>query len=137
MNRPSWAEYGCNLAIAAAERSEDPYVKVGAVVFRPDWSVASVGYNGAPPGVSLDWENRAERRRYVIHAEVNALRYCSRDEVAGGAVCVSGISCPACVVPIVAHGIRRIYYRYPLTNYPTEDTLAVAAQLGVTVTQVF
>lgn len=136
MNRPTWAQYGIGLALAAAERSEDPYVKIGAVVFRPDWSVAGVGYNGAPAGIALDWNNRVERRKYVIHAEVNALRYCSIGDVAGGAVCVSGIPCPRCIVPIVAHGIHRVYYKYPLANYPEADTLAVARELDVTVTQV-
>lgn len=136
MNRPTWPRYGIGLALAAAERSEDPYVKVGAVVFRRDWSVAGVGYNGAPPGVTLDWKDRAERRKYVIHAEVNALRYCTSGDVLGGAICVSGIPCPRCIVPIVAHGIQRVYYKYALANYPEADTLAVAKELGVSVTQV-
>ena len=41
-NRLSWEEYAIGLAEAASLRSEDPYVKVGAAVFRDDWSVAGV-----------------------------------------------------------------------------------------------
>ena len=43
------------LAIAASLRSEDPYVQVGSCILREDMSVASVGYNGAPSGIEIDW----------------------------------------------------------------------------------
>lgn len=77
MNRLTWAEYALAMADVARLRSEDPYVKVGACVLRHDHSVAGVGYNGAPPGVEIDWSDRDERRKRVIHAETNALRYVS------------------------------------------------------------
>ena len=43
--RPSWDEYGMLLAYAAAERSPDPHVAVGAAAFRSDRSTLSTGYN--------------------------------------------------------------------------------------------
>ena len=79
-DRLSWEEYALQLATAAAARSEDPYERVGACVLRLDYSVAGVGYNGAPSGVEIDWSDRDRRRERVVHAEVNALRYVRPDE---------------------------------------------------------
>ena len=46
-DRLSWEHYAMGLAEAASLRSEDPYVKVGAVVFCHGWSGAGVGEDGA------------------------------------------------------------------------------------------
>jgi dCMP deaminase len=73
--RLTWPEYAMELAKAAALRSEDPYRKVGACILRYDNTVAAIGYNGAPPGVEINWSDRDERRRRVSHAESAALRY--------------------------------------------------------------
>ena len=73
--RISWHEYALELARVAAKRSEDPYLKVGACVLRHDNSVAALGYNGAPPNIEIDWTNRDERRKRVVHAKINELRY--------------------------------------------------------------
>ena len=78
--RIDWERYALSLAKVAALRSEDPFVKVGACVLRHDNSVASLGYNGAPPKINIDWSDRDERRRRVIHAEANALRYVKPQE---------------------------------------------------------
>lgn len=128
--RPNWNEYALDLAAAAATRSEDPYVQVGAVVLRRDHSIASVGYNGAPPGVDLDWSDRDGRRDLVTHAEVNALRYCT-PSVRGGLVAVTGTPCPSCLTSIVAYGITVVIFRHVLDNYPVDASLKVADQLGI------
>tara|TARA_B100001094_G_scaffold332630_1_gene405565 strand:+ start:1081 stop:1494 length:414 start_codon:yes stop_codon:yes gene_type:complete len=107
-NRISWEHYALGLAKAASLRSEDPYVKVGAVVFRHDWSVAGVGYNGAPAGIEIDWSDRDERRKRVIHAEINALRYVRPNE--GHTLVCTLLPCSACVQAIAAHGIKKILY---------------------------
>ena len=116
-NRLSWEEYAIGLAEAASLRSEDPYVKVGAAVFRDDWSVAGVGYNGAPAGIDIDWSDRDDRRRRVIHAEVNALRYVQPQE--GHALVCTLLPCSACVQTIAAHGIKHILYKevYEVDNW--------------------
>ena len=75
MSRLTWLEYGMELAKTASLRSEDPYVQVGCCILRPDNSIASLGYNGAPPGVDINWSDRDDRRKRVIHAETNALRF--------------------------------------------------------------
>lgn len=129
--RPDWVNYGLNLADVARSRSQDPYVQVGAVVLRRDHSVASIGYNGAPSGVDLDWSDREARRVLMIHAEVNALRYCTPTDVREGYLMVTGTPCLSCLTSIAAYGIAFVYYRDELENYPTKESHQVAKELGL------
>jgi dCMP deaminase len=101
-------------------------------------SIASVGYNGAPPGVNLDWTDRDARRKYVLHAEVNALRYVTYNEVANGLVAVTHLTCAECLKHIVAHGVRQVYYELELDPavYDASEILRVADMLGVNMTKV-
>ena len=106
--RIDWLRYALDLAKVAATRSEDPFVKVGATILRADHSVASLGYNGVPSGVEINWDNRDERRKRVIHAEVNALRYIRPSE---GYILACTLSpCRACIQSIASYGIKMICY---------------------------
>ena len=96
------------LAFAASSRSEDPYVQVGACILREDMSVAAVGYNGAPSGIEIDWSDRDARRKRVVHAEINALRYVKPNE--GFIIVCTLLPCSPCVQTIAAHGIKHIIY---------------------------
>ena len=118
--RIGWEEYAVSLAKAASLRSEDPYVKVGACVLRNDWSVAGVGYNGAPADIEIDWSDRDERRKRVIHAEINALRYVKPNE--GHTIACTLLPCSVCVQTIAAHGIKHILYEdvYELDDFALE-----------------
>ena len=117
MNRLSWEEYALSLAKTASLRSEDPYVKVGACVLRDDWSVAGVGYNGAPAGVEIDWSDRDERRKRVIHAELNALRYVRPNE--GYLLVCTLLPCRSCIQAVAANSIKHILYEdvYKVDNF--------------------
>ena len=136
--RIGWEEYALALADVAALRSEDPWLKVGAVVLRPDNSVASIGYNGAPSGVSLPWEDRELRRPFVIHAEVNALRYATPTEIKGGLVAVTHRPCQACIPLIASYGITKVVYGVSIDprTYPEDLLDKVARQLNVDVRQI-
>ena len=48
LDRPTWTAYGLAMADTAALRADCTRRKVGAVVMRPDGSIVSTGYNGAP-----------------------------------------------------------------------------------------
>lgn len=93
---------------AAAQRCADPYVQVGACCLRHDNSVASLGYNGPPPGVEVDWSNRDSRRKRMLHAEVNCLRYVRPGE--GKLLAVTVIPCLSCLSVIASWGIKEVYY---------------------------
>ncbi len=107
----TWA---LEIAHVAATMSEDPYKKVGAVAIRPDNSIAAVSYNGAPPNIEIDWSDRDERRQYVIHAEMNMLRYIKPHECDRVALTLS--PCVDCLKNMAAYGIKIIFFQEKYEN---------------------
>jgi len=129
--RPSWDEYALMLAMDAAERSEDPYVQVGACALRRDHSVAALGYNGPPSGVDINWSDRDARRLRIVHAEVNCLGYVHPGEC--HTIAVNLLPCNACLTLIARYGIKRIIYR---DVYDKDDTtLKLAKEFGIELVQ--
>ncbi len=106
--RLTWEEYALALAKVASLRSEDPYKKVGTCVLRHDKSIGGIGYNGAPRGIEIDWSNRDERRKRVIHSEINALAYCKPGEV--WLLACTLLPCHSCLQTIRAYGITKVVY---------------------------
>jgi len=106
--RPSWDEYGLLMAITASFRSEDKNTKVGACALRFDNSVAGVGYNGPPSGIEIDWDNRDEKLKRVVHSELNALKYCRPNEIK--TLYVTLCPCLNCLTLIASYGIKRVVY---------------------------
>lgn len=107
--RKSWEETALILAETIAKcRSQDPYEQVGACAVLQDNSV-SLGYNGAPPGVEIDWSEREGRRAKVIHAEVNALRAVVPGQCKFLAVTL--LPCRHCMTFIASKGIKKVVYR--------------------------
>ena len=132
MSRLNWFEYGMQLARTASLRSEDPYIQVGCCILRPDNSVASLGYNGAPPGVDIDWSDRDERRKRVIHAETNALRFIRPGE--GDRMFVTLMPCSECLKNAVSYGIKKIFYEKTYDFDTSSKELAV--EFKVTLQQI-
>jgi dCMP deaminase len=129
--RPNWDEYGMLLAYAAAQRSPDPHVSVGAAAFRCDRSTVSTGYNGAPAGVEIDWTDRDARRPFVTHAEQNCLKYAQKDEV--HYLYVTLLPCRECLTRAAAYGVKQIVYD---KVYDKDDsTLTKAVELGIELRQ--
>ena len=106
--RPDWDQYGMLLAHAAAARSPDPYVTVGAAAFRSDRSTVSTGYNGAEAGVEIDWSDREARRPLVVHAERNCLKYSKLGEPHYLYVTLS--PCSECLALAAHYGVKEIIY---------------------------
>jgi dCMP deaminase len=104
-----YEEYALSIAETVAQKSKDPWRKVGACILRHDNSIASVGYNGFPAGMTEDWADREERRLFVVHAEQNALRYIRPEEC--GLIAVTTLPCNDCLKAIASYGIKRIVYR--------------------------
>lgn len=131
--RPTWEQYALGLARAAATRSEDPYVQVGACILRADNSVASLGFNGAPSGVNMDWSDRDERRKWIIHSEANALRFVRPGE--GVLVASTLLPCIECLKLIRAQGILRVVYDLELdaATYDADEIRSVATMFGVSI----
>lgn len=131
MSRISWEEYALKIAEVAALRSEDPRTKVGCCLLRHDNTVASLGYNGAPAGVEIEWDNREEKHKRVIHAEINALRMVKPGECHIAAVTHS--CCNDCLKSLAAYGIKKIVYK---TYYDTGTSYSfkeIAKDFGIEV----
>ncbi len=125
--RIDWVRYALDLAKVAASRSEDPHVKVGATILRQDHSVASLGYNGVPSGINIKWNDRDERRKRVIHAEINALRYIKPQE---GYLLACGLSpCRHCIQAIASYGIKIVCYEEEYDK--DEFAFELAKEFGV------
>lgn len=131
MTRPSWEEYALKLAFVAAERSADPWKKVGCCLLRHDHSVASLGYNGEVAGQTIDWSNREERRKRVIHSEINALRYIKPGECYLAATTIS--ACPDCIKSLASYGIKVLIYSEVYKQDPFG--LELAKEFGMEIKQ--
>lgn len=122
-------DWALRLAAAVSTASEDPYCQVGAVVVSRARIVLATGYNGPPSGVHIDMADRAARRPFMIHAESNALRYCTPEQASGGLLAVTHQPCAPCVNLASAYGIRAIVFSVPPADpdrYPIEPALQVA-----------
>lgn len=127
MTRINWDIYALKLAKVASLRSEDPYVQVGACILRQDNSVASLGYNGAPKGVEINWDDRDERRQRVVHAEANALRYIQPNEAY--LLACTLLPCNDCLRNIASYGIKNVIYE---EEYERDaSSLDIAKELGI------
>jgi dCMP deaminase len=111
MDRLSWEEYALKIAKAASLRSEDPYMKVGACVLNKKNRIVGVGYNGLSSGVNVTpefWKDRDERRKYMIHAEANALAFVKQNR--GVLLACTLLPCKSCATLIAGRGIKKVVY---------------------------
>jgi len=100
------------MAEAAASLSKDPSTKVGALVLDADGRVAGTGYNGFPQAIPDSPEklnNRDEKYKRVIHAEMNAILFAGRS-CAAGTLYATHEPCEDCAKHIIQAGIRRVVY---------------------------
>ena len=123
----TWERYAYNLAEVAAQKSKDPWVKVGTCLLRHDNSVASLGYNGFPAGMQEEWSNRDERRKYVVHSEINALRYVKPNECY--LIATTLLPCNDCLKSLASYGIKKIVYGEVYKQDPS--TLELAKKFGI------
>lgn len=114
MGRDRWDMRFLALAEHIAAWSKDPSTKCGAVIVRPNRTIASVGYNGFPRGVVDDprlYEEREEKYSRIVHAEMNAILSAS-ESLAGYTLYVwppgMGPTCDRCAAAVIQTGIRRV-----------------------------
>tara|TARA_Y100000310_G_scaffold25627_2_gene24524 strand:- start:1909 stop:2364 length:456 start_codon:yes stop_codon:yes gene_type:complete len=107
MFNQKWNLRFLDLACHVAQWSKDPSTKVGAVIVRPDRTIASMGYNGFPRGMDDDparYEDRAYKLAHTVHAEINALAN-AHEPVRGYGLFTSLPVCGPCSLHIIQHGI--------------------------------
>jgi dCMP deaminase len=112
----NWPIRYIKLAEFISEWSKDPSTQVGAVLFRRDGSIISMGYNGFPRGIKDDpalLTDRHIKLKMTIHAEENAILAAVRNgsTVEGAYLAVTHHPCSTCAAKLSQAGIRHVYYR--------------------------
>lgn len=106
-----WSARFLALAQHVSAWSKDPSTKVGAVIVRPDRTIAAVGYNGFPRGTADSDELYADRpTKYVrtVHAEVNAI-LSAKEPLQGCSLFVFPLHpCASCAGIIIQSGIKHV-----------------------------
>ena len=95
-----------------SNRSEDPYKKVGVCILNKDGRVLSVGYNGLLSKFNINedfFSDRDNRRKYMIHAEINALSLVKRGDQPH-LLASTLLPCSNCATNIVAYGVKSVVY---------------------------
>lgn len=110
-----WHDRFLDAAIFFAGWSKDPSTQCGAVIVRPDRTIASIGFNGFPKNTSdarVLYEDREEKLARVVHAELNAILF-ARELLHGYTIYTAqvpqiGHSCARCAAHIIQSGIMRV-----------------------------
>lgn len=110
--RLSWDAWLVLLADFIGQRSKDPSTQVGAVITRPDKTIAATGYNGFPRAIEDVPEllnSREEKYPRVIHAEMNAI-LTAREPLHGYSMHISLHPCDRCAVHVIQAGITKVVW---------------------------
>jgi len=111
LNEEKWDKRFLGMAQFVSTWSKDPSTRVGAVITDGNKKIVSLGYNGLPQWVEDNPDilnNREEKYKYIIHAEVNAILQANRDVFAGTIYTYPFLTCPQCAAMIVQAGIMRV-----------------------------
>ena len=113
MSEQNWDTYFFRLVAAAASKSKDRSVKVGAAIVGPDNAIRSLGFNGFPRGVNDDAAERHERPvkyLWTEHAERNAIYNAARTGIplVGCSIYLDWYPCARCARAIIQAGIVEV-----------------------------
>jgi dCMP deaminase len=127
-----WDERFLELAKHVAGWSRDPSTKVGAVIVRPDKTIASLGFNGFARGVEDREElyrDREEKYKRIIHADMNALLFLR--EPAQGMTMYTWpmFPCNRCAVHIIQAGIVEVVSAASQGNSRWEEEVRLAVEM--------
>jgi dCMP deaminase len=118
-----WNERFLNVAELVSSWSKDPSTKCGAVIVRPNKTIASVGFNGFPRGTSDDqsvYLDRDLKLSRVVHAEQNAILNVGPETLEGYTLFSwppsVGPSCDRCTAHIIQAGITTVVHKFKDDN---------------------
>ena len=124
--------------------SKDPSTKTGAVIVRPNGTVASVGFNGFPkkmPDSQELYDSREEKYSRIIHCEMNALIFSEGSLEGATLYTYPFLSCERCCVQMAQAGIVRFVApratEEQLTRWavPFEKMKKYCSEMGLTVVE--
>lgn len=113
-----WDRRFLSVASLVSSWSKDPSTKCGAVIVRPDKTVAGTGFNGFPKGCSDDsglYHNRELKYERVVHAELNAILH-TYENMDGYTIYTwppsFGPTCARCSAHVIQAGITRVVHAF-------------------------
>lgn len=109
-NTDKWDLRFLDMAKLVASWSKDPSTQTGAVIVRPNKSIASVGFNGFPQKMHDDpamYATRDEKYSRIVHCEMNALQFAQEQTDGYTLYTHPFISCDRCFVHMAQAGITR------------------------------
>lgn len=108
----NWDIRFLRLAREVSTWSKDPSTKVGAVITNSENHIVSLGFNGFPKDVKdveEFYNNREEKYKRVVHAEMNAVLFARGRDLGGSTLFTYPIPpCPHCAPVIIQAGIKRV-----------------------------
>ena len=121
-----WDKRYIGLAKEIAKWSKDPSKQIGAVAIGDKGQVLAQGYNGFPRGIEDTedrYNNREEKYKYVVHAEMNCIYNATYNGVSleGATIYISGLPvCSECAKGLIQVGIKRVVYHTGLDIVPNK-----------------
>lgn len=111
--RPTWNEWGLDLAKTVSKRADCSRRQVGAVVLGGDHRVVSTGYNGSYPGGPSCIDGDCPRANssvdpgssydtgpgacISVHAEANAVLFADRESLKEATIYITDAPCDGCL----------------------------------------
>lgn len=145
-NRPSWDEYGLEVARTAALRADCTRRKVGAALMLPDHSIVVSGYNGGPSKGPSCLAGECPRGRLThaqlpadspydtgggkcvaLHAEWNVLLRATWEQMKGATLYITEEPCHICQTIIAGTPIARVVYPGSIWYVDAKLTLVAVA----------
>jgi dCMP deaminase len=117
-----WDERFLRLAREISTWSKDPSTQIGAIIVNDERRILATGYNGFPRGVfdlPNRLENREEKYKHVVHAEMNAIYNATYNGISlkGSTLYVWGLPvCSECAKGVIQVGVKRVVM--PQKDYP-------------------
>jgi len=106
-----WDDWFLGMAKYVATASKDPSTQTGALIVRPDNTVASLGFNGFPRRMNDHEKLYADREiklSRIIHCEMNAILHCKEDMKGYTLYIWPFLPCDRCAVHIIQSGIKKV-----------------------------
>lgn len=139
--KPDWDTYFIDLAKLVSTRSIDPNTKHGCILVDSKNRVISMGYNGPVQGIddSLVPLERPTKYQWFLHAEKNALLFCSQSSIENGTAYITGMPCTECLVMLIQKGIKLVVYgdldSACVSPQGKEESIKIANTCGVKLEQ--
>ncbi len=108
-----WDKRWLDIAGLVSSWSKDPSTKIAAIAVK-DKRLVATGYNGFPRDIEDTderWNNREEKYKYVVHAEMNCIYNANyhNQSLKGATMYIVGLPvCHECAKGIIQAGVSRV-----------------------------